>query len=81
MGTILRVGLKVGRTLYDGDKLVGLVDTPELACEIVAAVNAARYRYLTYGSCPIVGCTVAGEHIHTEGDEKAAGEDYHPDQR
>lgn len=46
----MRVGSKVGRTLYDGateanltgGSIVGLVDTPELAAEIVAAVNAAR---------------------------------------
>lgn len=41
----LRVGRKVGRTLYrlnpDGSEdLIGVVDTRELAAEIVAAVNA-----------------------------------------
>lgn len=43
----LRVGRKVGRTLYiqsgdepsDDDELVGLMDTPELAAIVVAAVN------------------------------------------
>ncbi len=35
-----RVGRKVGRTLYVGDDCVGIVDTPELAARIVAAVNA-----------------------------------------
>lgn len=35
-----RPGSKVGRTLYRGDELVGLVDTPALAMEIVTAVNA-----------------------------------------
>lgn len=43
----LRVGRKVGRTLYiqsgeepsDDDQLIGMVDTPELAALIVAAVN------------------------------------------
>ncbi len=33
-------GRKVGRTLYRDDVLVGLVDTPELAAAIVAAMNA-----------------------------------------
>jgi hypothetical protein len=45
--TRLRTGRKVGRTIYrqlgaepsDDDPIVGLVDTPELAAEIVAAVN------------------------------------------
>lgn len=43
----LRVGRKVGRTIYqqvgdepsDRDLLIGLVDTPEWAALIVAAVN------------------------------------------
>jgi hypothetical protein len=34
-----RVGRKLGRTLYLNNKLVGLVDTPELAMAIVAAMN------------------------------------------
>lgn len=34
-----RVGRKLGRTLYDGDVFVGLMDTPELAAQTVAAVN------------------------------------------
>lgn len=46
----LRTGRKVSRTLYeqlgpepsDADPVVGLVDTPELAAEIAAAVNTAR---------------------------------------
>ncbi len=33
-------GRKVGRTLYREDVLVGVVDTPELAAAIVAAMNA-----------------------------------------
>lgn len=45
----LRVGRSQGRTLYrlhpDGtDELIGLVDTRELAAQIVAAVNAAADR-------------------------------------
>lgn len=46
----LRQGRKVGRTLYeqtgpepsDDDRLIGLVDTPEIAALIVAAVNATE---------------------------------------
>ena len=46
----LRVGRKVGRTIYeqrgaepdDRDVLVGVMDTRELAREVVNAVNAAR---------------------------------------
>ena len=42
-----RVGRKVGRTIYiqeadqpsDEDRLIGLMDTPELAELVVAAVN------------------------------------------
>ena len=35
-----RVGRKLGRTLYVGDKCIGMVDTPELAAAIVEAMNA-----------------------------------------
>lgn len=46
---VLRVGRKVGRTIYqqvaatpsDSDCLVGLMDSPALAAAVVAAVNAA----------------------------------------
>lgn len=35
-----RVGRKVGRTLYDrNDRLVGVVDTPDIATLVVEAVN------------------------------------------
>lgn len=37
-----RVGRKVGRTVYIGDELVGLMDTPELAETVVRAVNGLR---------------------------------------
>jgi hypothetical protein len=46
----LRTGRSVGRTLYECTRadrdgtLVGVVDTPELAAEIVAAVNRQRAR-------------------------------------
>ena len=36
-----RVGTKLGRTLYVDDLCVGMVDTPELAAAIVAAMNGA----------------------------------------
>ena len=40
-----RVGRKVGRTLYVGDALIGLMDTPQLAEQVVSAVaEAARFR-------------------------------------
>jgi len=35
-----RVGRKVGRTLYFGDKLIGVMDTPGLADTVVRAVEA-----------------------------------------
>jgi hypothetical protein len=38
----MRPGRSVHRTLYEGDALVGLVDTAEFAAEICAAVNAWR---------------------------------------
>jgi hypothetical protein len=34
-----RAGAKLGRTLYRNDRCVGMVDSPELAAEIVAALN------------------------------------------
>jgi hypothetical protein len=36
-----RVGRSLGRTLYLDDKVIGMVDTPELAARIVAAMNRA----------------------------------------
>jgi hypothetical protein len=39
--TTWRVGRKLGRTLYRDDVCIGMVDTPELAAEIVAAMNGA----------------------------------------
>lgn len=35
-----RTGRKVGRTIYNGDTLIGIMDTPELAQQVVTAVNA-----------------------------------------
>jgi hypothetical protein len=37
--TTWRVGRKLGRTLYRDEVCVGIVDTPEIAAEIVAACN------------------------------------------
>lgn len=34
-----RTGRKVGRTIYRDEVLVGVMDTPELAAEVVAALN------------------------------------------
>jgi hypothetical protein len=35
-----RVGRQIGRTIYDkNDTLIGVMDTPELAARVVAAVN------------------------------------------
>lgn len=39
-----RVGTKLGRTLYRDEVCVGMVDTPELAAELVEAINAAPVR-------------------------------------
>jgi hypothetical protein len=35
-------GRKLGRTLYRGDVLVGMMDTPELAAAVVRAMNGAQ---------------------------------------
>lgn len=40
MTSYWRTGTKVGRTLYFGGNLVGLMDTPELAQGVVAALGA-----------------------------------------
>lgn len=40
-----RTGRKVGRTIYDADdRLIGLMDTPELAAWVVLAVNLWKGR-------------------------------------
>ena len=49
-----RVGRKLGRTLYRDEVCVGMVDTPELAAEIVAAMNAWPGESCEYG-CPWPG--------------------------
>lgn len=35
-----RVGRTLGRTIYDGDTLIGMMDTPELGAHLVDALNA-----------------------------------------
>lgn len=37
-----RVGRSLGRTLYADDQLVGLMDSPELARQIVAVMNTVE---------------------------------------
>jgi len=37
-----RVGRKVGRTIYLDGKLVGVMDTPELARQVVAALRGEK---------------------------------------
>jgi hypothetical protein len=46
-GTIWRVGRKLGRTIYCNEVCVGLVDTPELAAAIIAALAAVEGRQET----------------------------------
>ncbi len=41
-----RVGTKLGRTLYEGEQLVGMMDTVELAARVVDAMNGAEVRKL-----------------------------------
>lgn len=46
-----RVGRKLGRTVYEGDTLIGVMDTPELGTLAVDALNAYDHvtrRQLTY---------------------------------
>jgi hypothetical protein len=40
--SVWRVGTKLGRTLYVDDKLVGMLDTPELAETVVRTINLWR---------------------------------------
>lgn len=39
MPDMWRTGRKVGRTIYRNDELVGVMDTPQLAEQVVDAVN------------------------------------------
>lgn len=45
MSETWRVGRSVGRTLYIGDRLVGLMDTPDLAEQVVMCVNGSPTVY------------------------------------
>ena len=45
---VWRVGRKLGRTLYLDDECVGMVDSPELAEEIVEAMEHLRLMRVTY---------------------------------
>lgn len=50
-----RVGRTVGRTIYLNDALVGVMDTPELAAQAVAALEShdtADYSALQHTSGP-----------------------------
>lgn len=47
-----RVGSKLGRTIYQDDKLIGLVDTDELGALVVEALNA-RDRFLSAEARPL----------------------------
>lgn len=51
-GPAWRVGRKLGRTLYRGEQCVGMVDTPELAWEIVRAMSGCGAPYETSGPSP-----------------------------
>lgn len=71
-----RVGRKLGRTLYRDEQLVGMVDSPEIAAEIVACMRAVN-RLLGDDEvamnasseplrCPAeTGSLVADGHVHT----------------
>ncbi len=63
-----RVGRKLGRTLYRGDECVGMVDTPEIAAQIVKAMNEVmktsphRFLYVCFiADIPHLGLQVTYE--------------------
>lgn len=58
MTDIYRVGGKVGRTIYRGDELIGLMDTRELGALVVEALNA-RERVLAVAR-PVTDLPVRG---------------------
>jgi hypothetical protein len=65
-----RVGRSLGRTLYKDDRCVGIVDTPELAAEIVEACNRGEV-VIRKGKCPPGGpsclaCDRIGWHLEPE---------------
>jgi hypothetical protein len=61
-----RVGRKLGRTLYDGEVFVGLMETRELAEQVVEAMNGRErspkpladspFEDPPGGKCPGCGC-------------------------
>lgn len=62
-----RVGRKLGRTLYRDEVCVGMVDTPEIAEAIIAAMNGTgpRARAVPRGHCDRCdrcGCAFAPPH-------------------
>jgi hypothetical protein len=56
------VGTKLGRTIYLDDKVVGIVDTVELAVEIVAAMNAVYSSSSEVASTPSVAVEKPCDH-------------------
>jgi len=38
-----RVGRHLGRTIYDGDRFEGILESPELAARVVELLNGSRY--------------------------------------
>lgn len=50
-----RVGRTLGRTIYDGDTLIGMMDTPELGAMVVEALNDRRCPGGTTGIGPTGG--------------------------
>lgn len=60
MSDVWRTGRKVGRTVYIGDELVGVMDTPELAEQVVRAVNIDRMATTTEHD---TGCGSCSQHV------------------
>lgn len=58
-GPLWRVGSKVPRNLYEGDRDVGRMDTPELAARVVAAMNE-RARWQEEGARLVAGMLESG---------------------
>lgn len=68
-----RVGRKLGRTVYCCDTLVGMMDAPELAQEIVDVMNHAEREPCTNPDCPI-DCPASHCYPLPEAYESAAAE-------
>lgn len=58
-----RVGKKLGRTLYRAGKLVGLVDTEEIAADVVAAMNGDQSAEIARLRAELRGCVQSFENI------------------